>query len=104
MITSLKILDNIDYWGFRSNIKFFKNTVLTPLIINTFNPQTFSLSTSRLYDGQNIHRIGFLPAEWRTRAKRKKSSALLTSTEPNRSVSTFIIILIFFCRYINKPA
>ena len=23
LITSLKILDNIDYWGFRSNIKFF---------------------------------------------------------------------------------
>ena len=34
--------------------------------------------------------------------KKKKSSAWLTSTEPNRSVSTFIIILIFFCRYINK--
>ena len=36
--------------------------------------------------------------------KKKKSSAWLTSTEPNRSVSTFIIILIFFCRYINRPA
>ena len=46
-------------------------------------------------DGQNAGRMAYS-------CKKKKSSAWLTSTEPNRSVSTFIIILIFFCRYINK--
>ena len=80
LVTSLKILDNIDYWGFRSNIKFL-NTIVTHLIKNTFNSQTFSLRTSRLndlsfVDGQNSeyssHRLAGRMAY---SCKKKKSSA-----------------------------